>query len=89
MRERAVVQVVSDRVAIEASGETAECAAGTLVTFAPGEPHGVLAVDDARLLLILAPWPAATHYADAETGRAQHLPLNASLAPNPAGSGYS
>ena len=33
VRERAVVQVVGGRVAIETSGETAECTAGMLVTF--------------------------------------------------------
>ena len=39
VRERAVVQVISGRVAIDASGETVDCEAGTLVTFDPGERH--------------------------------------------------
>ena len=39
VRERAVVQVISGRVAIDASGDTVECEAGTLVTFDPGERH--------------------------------------------------
>jgi quercetin dioxygenase-like cupin family protein len=81
VRERAVVHVVDGRVAIEASGETAECAAGALVSFDPGEPHSVHALDDATLLLILAPWPAARHYADAESEHGQHLPANAYVAP--------
>jgi quercetin dioxygenase-like cupin family protein len=81
VRERAIVQVVSGRVAVDASDETAECAAGTLVTFAPGERHSVHALDDAKLLLILAPWPAATHYTDAEIDHAQRLPVNASVDP--------
>lgn len=82
VRERAVVHVVSGRVSIDASGETAECAAGTLVTFAPGERHSVHAAEKATLLLLLAPWPAARHYTDdAEAGHAQHLPANASIAP--------
>ena len=82
VRERAVVQVVSGRVAIDASGETADCDAGTIVTFAPGEPHSVRALEAAMLLLILAPWPAATHYVDeAEAEHAQELPANASVAP--------
>jgi quercetin dioxygenase-like cupin family protein len=59
VRERAVVQVIYGRVAIDSSGETAECEAGTLVTFDPGERHAVRGLDDARLLLTLAPWPAA------------------------------
>lgn len=82
VRERAVVHVVSGRVSIDASGETAECAAGTLVNFAPGERHSVHAAEKATLLLLLAPWPAARHYTDdAEAGHAQHLPANASIAP--------
>ncbi|HEX5468216.1 MAG TPA: cupin domain-containing protein [Gaiellaceae bacterium] len=81
VRERAVVQVIGGRVAIEVSGETTECAAGTLVTFAPGEEHSVHALEDATLLLILAPWPAAKHYTDSDSGRAQELPPNASVAP--------
>jgi len=39
VRERAVVQVISGRVSIEAAGKTVECAAGTLVVFDPGERH--------------------------------------------------
>ena len=82
VRERAVVHVVSGRVAVDASGERVECGVGTLVTFAPGERHNVHALDDATLLLILAPWPAAHHYTDdAEAGHAQQLPVNASIAP--------
>jgi quercetin dioxygenase-like cupin family protein len=82
VRERAVVQIVSGRVAIEASGETAECAADTLVTFAPGERHSVHALEQATLLLLLSPWPAASHYTDdAEAAHAQQLPANASVDP--------
>ena len=36
VRERAVVEVVTGRVSIESSGQTAECDAGALVTFDPG-----------------------------------------------------
>lgn len=82
VRERAVVHIVSGRVSIDASGETAECPAGTVVTFAPGERHSVHAVEGSTLLLLLAPWPAAHHYsADAEADHAQRLPANASVAP--------
>ena len=48
VRERAVVQVISGRVAIDASGETVECEAGTLVTFDPGERHALHGLDDAQ-----------------------------------------
>jgi quercetin dioxygenase-like cupin family protein len=81
VRERAVVHVVRGRVALDASGERVECGAGTLVTFEPGERHSVHAAEDATLLLLLAPWPAASHYTDdAEAGHAQQLPPNASIA---------
>jgi quercetin dioxygenase-like cupin family protein len=81
VRERAVVQIVSGRVAVDASGETSDCAPGTLVTFDPGERHSVHALDDSTLLLVFAPWPAAHHYTDAEASHAQQLPANAPVDP--------
>ena len=81
VRERALVQVVSGTVSIEASGELVECDAGTLVTFEPAEPHMIRALTEARLLLVLAPWPAAGHYEDADAARAQQLPANAVVEP--------
>jgi quercetin dioxygenase-like cupin family protein len=81
VRERAVVQVISGRVAIEASGQKVECDVGTVVTFDPGERHAVRGVEDARLLLVLAPWPAAGHNTTAEEPHAQHLPANATSEP--------
>jgi quercetin dioxygenase-like cupin family protein len=80
VRERAVVQVISGRVAIDASGETVECEAGTLVTFDPGERHAVRGLKDARLLLVLAPWPAADQNTTEEP-HTQHLPANATTEP--------
>lgn len=80
VRERAVVQVVTGRVSVETAAETVECDVGTLMTFDPGEHHTVHALDDARLLLMLAPWPAATHYTDSET---EHVPANAVVDPLP------
>ena len=83
VRERAVVTVVEGRVAIDVSGETAECGAGNMVTFDPGERHAVRAIEHSLLLLILAPWPAAEHYTDAESAAdAGQLPANASIAPD-------
>ena len=83
VRERAVVTVVSGRVVIDTAGEAAECGAGTVLTFDPGERHAVRAVEHSLLLLILAPWPGAEHYTDAEAADAMHLPVNASIAPDP------
>ena len=40
-----------------------------LVMFEPGEIHSVSSRDGARLLLLLAPWPASGHYADGETSQ--------------------
>ncbi|HLW17757.1 MAG TPA: hypothetical protein VKV69_10410 [Actinomycetota bacterium] len=81
VRERAVVQVVSGLVAIDAAGETAECGPGTLATFDPGERHALRGLEDARLLLVLAPWPAAGHNPTEEEPHAQHLPANATAEP--------
>jgi quercetin dioxygenase-like cupin family protein len=81
VHERALVHVVSGRIVIAASGEQVECEAGTLVTFDPAEPHSVRALTDARLLLVLAPWPATEHYADSQHGHG--LPSNAVVEPDP------
>jgi quercetin dioxygenase-like cupin family protein len=83
VRERAVVEVVAGRILIECSGETVECETGTLVTFDPGEPHTLRALADARLLLLLAPWPAAKHNTESESARGQNLPVNAVSEPIP------
>ena len=81
VHERAVVEVVAGRVSIESSEETVECETGTLVTFDPGEHHTVHALADARLLLLLAPWPAAEHTTESEEEPDQHLPANAVTQP--------
>ena len=80
VRERAVVQIVTGRVTVEASGEAVACDAGTLVIFEPNESHSVHAHDEARLLLILAPWPAREHYTDGELAH-DDLPDNAMADP--------
>lgn len=83
VRERALVQVLSGRVLVEAGGEAAECGAGTLLTFDPHEPHAVRALDETRLLLVLAPWPAPGHYVAGDDEHAQQLPANAAVEPVP------
>ncbi len=82
VRERAVVEVVAGSVEIEGSGAAVECPAGTVVTFDPGERHAVRALADARLLLVLTPWPAAEHYTEGEAAHGGHLPLNAVVEPD-------
>jgi quercetin dioxygenase-like cupin family protein len=81
VHERAIVQVITGRVLAESSGEAIRCDAGALVIFEPDERHTLHALADARLLLILAPWPAADHYSDAEKADVQHLPINAMADP--------
>jgi hypothetical protein len=58
-----------------------ECETGTVVTFDPGERHALRGLDDARLLLVLAPWPAEGHNAATEHEHDQHLPANATAEP--------
>ena len=61
VHERAHVVVIDGEVSIEAAGETLTAGAGHLAVFDPGERHAVRATSDARLLLVLAPWPGQGH----------------------------
>jgi quercetin dioxygenase-like cupin family protein len=60
VHERAYLVVVDGEVEVTA-GETVGGGAGSLFVFAPQERHEVRATSDARLLLVLAPWPGAGH----------------------------
>lgn len=81
MRERVLVHVVAGQVRVESRDETVSCGTGTLVEFEPGERHSLSAIRDARLLLLLAPWPAPGHYSDGEIDHTQYLPSNAVVEP--------
>jgi quercetin dioxygenase-like cupin family protein len=83
VRERAVVEIVLGRVSVESGGQTVDCDAGTLLVFEPSEVHTVRAHEDARLLLLLAPWPAPDHYEPSEGADARELPPNATAPPLP------
>jgi quercetin dioxygenase-like cupin family protein len=62
VHERAWLVVLDGRVSVTASaGASVEGGTGLLVEFAPGERHEVTAVADARLLLLLTPWPGKGH----------------------------
>lgn len=62
VHERAWVTVIDGEVEFTtASGESAMGGAGLMVEFEPGERHAVRARSDARLLLLLMPWPGAGH----------------------------
>lgn len=62
VRERAWVTVVEGTVEIVVDDEHVSAPTGTLIMFDPAERHSVSSAEGARLLLILAPWPADGHY---------------------------
>lgn len=62
VHERARLVVIDGEVAVTPlDGETVPASAGHLFEFDPGERHTVAARSDARLLLILTPWPGDGH----------------------------
>jgi quercetin dioxygenase-like cupin family protein len=62
VHERARLIVVDGEIEITAAdGETVQAASGHLFEFEPGERHTVVARADARLLLMLTPWPGDGH----------------------------
>ena len=83
VHERATLEVVAGRVTVEWCGESFECESGTLVMFEPGERHAVRALSDARLLLLLTPWPAPGPRSEPATEQREHLAVNARSNPLP------
>lgn len=62
VHERAFVLVVSGELeVIPETGATVTGGPGLLVEFEPQERHEVLARADARILLVLTPWPGSGH----------------------------
>lgn len=62
VHERAWVLVVDGEIEMgSADGERTSATDGHLFEFVPRERHEVVAVADARLLLLLAPWPGDGH----------------------------
>jgi quercetin dioxygenase-like cupin family protein len=61
VHEHAYVIVADGEVQISQGGETITAGPGMLAHFVPQERHDVKATSDARLLLILAPWPGPGH----------------------------
>jgi quercetin dioxygenase-like cupin family protein len=62
VHERAWLLVIDGQIEVTAtSGERTSGSSGLLVEFAPGERHEVHASSDARLLLLLTPWPGSGH----------------------------
>jgi quercetin dioxygenase-like cupin family protein len=62
VHERARLVIVDGEVDVTAlGGDTVAAGAGHLFEFDPGERHTVSARSDARLLLMLTPWPGDGH----------------------------
>jgi quercetin dioxygenase-like cupin family protein len=61
VHERSYLVVVEGDVSISQDSETVSGGAGLLAHFGPNERRTVRAVSDARLLLVLAPWPGEGH----------------------------
>lgn len=62
VHERAFVVVLAGEVEVDTgAGSTAAGGAGLLVEFEPRERHRVAAKSDARVLLLLTPWPGDGH----------------------------
>jgi quercetin dioxygenase-like cupin family protein len=62
VHERAWVIVIDGEVEIEGpDGQTFSGGPGLLALAEPNERHEVRAVSDARILLVLAPWPGEGH----------------------------
>jgi quercetin dioxygenase-like cupin family protein len=62
VHERAWILVIEGKVKIDLpSGESVTGGAGFLAVFDPAERHEVSAVEESRLLLVLAPWPGDGH----------------------------
>ncbi len=62
VHERAWLFVVEGEVEVsDAAGDSITGSAGLLAIFDPKERHEVTARSDARLLLVLSPWPGEGH----------------------------
>jgi quercetin dioxygenase-like cupin family protein len=81
VHERAVIEIVSGQVTLAAGGTESECGPGSLATFEPGERHTVTALEDSRLLLLLAPWPGHGHFQEGENADPERVPAHASVRP--------
>jgi quercetin dioxygenase-like cupin family protein len=62
VHEHAYLVLVSGRLEVDADGTTTQAGPGFVAYWAPHERHEVRAVEDARFLLLLAPWPGPGHH---------------------------
>jgi quercetin dioxygenase-like cupin family protein len=61
VHERAWLVVADGQIEVEQGGETVTGGPGFLAHFEPAERHEVRATTDARLILLLSPWPGDGH----------------------------
>ena len=61
VHEHAYLVLVDGEVELAEGGESRAAGPGTVVHWNPQERHEVKATSDARLLLVLAPWPGEGH----------------------------
>jgi redox-sensitive bicupin YhaK (pirin superfamily) len=63
VHERAWLVVIDGEIEVDGAGgaDTSTAGPGHVFVFDPGERHEVRARSDARLLLMLAPWPGQGH----------------------------
>jgi quercetin dioxygenase-like cupin family protein len=61
VHERTYLLVAEGEIEIAQNGDTVRGGAGLVSHFDPGERRTVRAVSDARLVLVLSPWPGVGH----------------------------
>jgi quercetin dioxygenase-like cupin family protein len=61
VHERSYLIVADGAIEVEADGRSEQGGAGFLAHFEPQERRTVRATEDARIVLVLAPWPGVGH----------------------------
>jgi quercetin dioxygenase-like cupin family protein len=61
VHERAYLVVAEGEIEVEQDGRVVTGGPGFLAHFEPNEPHEVRARTDARMILLLSPWPGDGH----------------------------
>jgi len=85
LHESALVDVVAGTVSLEMDGQEVECAAGTLLSFAPGETRSLRALEPSRILMLLSPWPGEGHFPAGEDADPGRMPAQAKAKSPPLG----
>lgn len=86
VHERAWLTVIEGTVEVSSGGESERGGPGLLVEFSPRERHQVDAHTDARMILMLTPWPGEGHPGTvADEDRTTVRTRAAERAPNPTG----